>query len=154
MSDALAYENFIQDNRPESDARVRIALLLPINLNKSFSDNKQNRYIEFYEGFLLAVDSIRSLGASIDIHVYDTETESIDNIIQKPELKKCNLIIGPVNNDEIEKMSRFSTENEICMVNPFSFDAKATEKNPFIFQYNTPYSYLYRSEERRVGKEC
>ena len=45
--------------------------------------------LEYYEGFLMAVDSLKEKGVSIDLYSYDTHnnTSSIKNILDRSELK-------------------------------------------------------------------
>ena len=126
-----------------SQGSANVAVILPFDIQSSGTQIKQNRYIEFYEGFLLAVDSIRSNGTSIDIHIFDSQVEGIKSILKNPELAKVDLIIGPANADEIKLVSDFAKSHQINMVNPFTFDSEATNDNPYLFQVNTPNSYLY-----------
>lgn len=131
-------------SRIDKKPRISIAVLLPFQLNNvAPSQVRQNRYLEFYEGFLLAVDSMRHDGISIDLYVFDTATESIAQILQTTALKECDLIIGPATNDQIAMVADFAKTNSINMVNPFTFDSEATENNPHLFQLNTPNAYLY-----------
>ena len=135
----LLNENF----EIKREAMINVSLLLPLSLNKSSQANKQNRYIEFYEGFLLAIDTLRCKGISIDINVFDIDTENIGNIIGNERFKKSDLIIGTFNNSKLNEVSKFAIKNEINIINPFTFDASEVEKNPYLFQLNTPNSYLY-----------
>ena len=131
-------------SRIQQKAQVKVALMLPFQLDQIGNlQSKQNRYLEFYEGFLLAVDSIRHGGVSIDLYVFDTETEGIARILDRPEVAECDLIIGPAQNDQIGRVAEFANKHGINMVNPFTFDSDATENNPHLFQLNTPNSYLY-----------
>ena len=45
--------------------------------------DEQTRMVEYYEGFLMAVDSLKEKGVSIDLYSYDTHnnTSSIKNIL-------------------------------------------------------------------------
>lgn len=133
-----------QASRIQKPAQVKVALMLPFDIKQpTYAQAKQNRYIEFYEGFLLAVDSIRNSGVSIDLYVFDTDTEGVSNILRNPAVSNCDLIIGPANNDQIAHVAAFAKEKGINMVNPFTFDSDATENNTHLFQLNTPNSYLY-----------
>ena len=123
--------------------QVDIAILLPFDLNQTDSKKiRENRYIEFYEGFLLAVDKMRYKGSDINLHVYDTKTIAIMDLIAKPELKQADLIIGPVAEDKLQHVAQFAKHNKINMVNPFSFDSKAIDSNPYLYQVNTPTAFL------------
>ncbi len=123
--------------------QVNIAILLPFDLNQTDSKKiRENRYLEFYEGFLLAVDKMRYKGSNINIHVFDTKTVAIMDLIAKPELKEADLIIGPVAEDKLQQVAQFAKHNKINMVNPFTFDSKAVDSNPYLYQVNTPTSFL------------
>lgn len=39
----------------------------------STSQDEQSRMVEFYEGFLMAIDSLKHQGVSADIYTYDTK---------------------------------------------------------------------------------
>lgn len=126
------------------DGNISVALLLPFQLYTSNVNTAlQSRYVEFYEGFLLAVDSLKKQGINFDIFVYDTDSKSITDILAKPEMAKVDLIIGPANNKQIGEVAKFADQHQINVVNPFTFDSDAAENNPHLFQINTPNSYLY-----------
>ena len=93
-------------------------------------------FIEFYEGFLLAVDSLKRNGLSINLHVYDTEndTNRVKEILSFPEIKNTDLIIGPIYNHEIELVSEFSRNYQIKMVTPLSDELRFADENPMLFQ--------------------
>ncbi|MDX9697465.1 MAG: LysM peptidoglycan-binding domain-containing protein [Bacteroidales bacterium] len=99
-------------------------------------------FVEFYEGILLAVDSLKSNGFSVNLHVYDTQgdTNVVKNILLKPQLKNVDLIIGPVYSNEVEVVSRFSMQHGIKMVSPLSDNLSLTETNPYIFQVSPGFS--------------
>ncbi|MEG1615678.1 MAG: LysM peptidoglycan-binding domain-containing protein [Bacteroidales bacterium] len=124
--------------------RISVVLLLPFQLYyNTVNSSLRNRYIEFYEGFLMAVDSLKSQGASFDIYVFDTDSKQMADILAKPEVKNASLIIGPADNTKISEVVKFAEANDINVVNPFTFDSDAAETSPHLFQLNTPNSYLY-----------
>ena len=137
----------------KKEDRISIALLLPFQLHTSNVNTAlQSRYIEFYEGFLLAVDSLKKQNISFNLHVFDTDSRSIRDILAKPEMSKVDLIIEPANNNQIGEVSKFATEKGINVVNPFTFDGDAAENNPHLFQINTPNSYLYAESAVEFSK--
>ena len=97
---------------------------------------KSFNFIEFYEGILLAVDSLKKTGLSINLHVYDTESDTsrIKEILDFPELSTMDLIIGPIFNHEVKLVSKFSKEHNIKMVSPLSDNLKLVDENPYLFQ--------------------
>lgn len=120
---------------------IKAALLLP------FSDQNESktRMVEFYEGFLMAVDSLKRKGVSMDIYTYDTKgtTAGVSAILSQPALKEMDIIFGPVHSTAIPSVTAFAEKNHIRLVVPFSPKVDQVFKNPYIYQINTPQSYLY-----------
>lgn len=94
------------------------------------------RFIEFYEGILLSIDSLKSKGLSVNLHVYDTEADTarIMELLEYPELKQMDLIIGPIFNHEVKLVSEFSRINGIKMVSPLSDNLSLVDLNPYLYQ--------------------
>ena len=122
---------------------IDAALVLPFQLDAA--GGQQTLMLEYYEGFLLAVDSLKKQGVSINLHVYDTgeRTASVDNILAKPELKQMDVIFGPGHAEHLKPLSDFAKENGIRLVVPFTSKDSEVFTNPYIYQVNTPQSYLY-----------
>ncbi|MFC2104567.1 LysM peptidoglycan-binding domain-containing protein [Bacteroidota bacterium] len=98
-------------------------------------------FLEFYEGLLLAVDSLKRNGLSINLHVYDTQndTSRIKEILGFPEFANTDLIIGPVYNHEIRIVTEFSKGKGIKMISPLTDNLKLVDENPYLFQVNPSY---------------
>ncbi|MCD7977766.1 MAG: LysM peptidoglycan-binding domain-containing protein [Tannerellaceae bacterium] len=134
---------------------IKVALLLPFMTEEADPNpNATARFIEYYEGILLAVDSLRNMGVSIELSVYDTGngTGKLNNILQQQELREANLIIGAVQNEQIGPVSNFAQEHNIKYVIPFTSRNDDVLSNANIFQVNTPQSYLY-SKAAQIGCE-
>lgn len=123
--------------------RIRVALLLPFNTSEPTKASP--RFIEYYEGLLLAIDSLRNMGTSIDLSVYDTGngTNKIKQILKEGQLEKMNLIIGAVQNDQIGMIANYAKKNDIKYVIPFTSKNDDVLSNSSVYQVNTPHSYLY-----------
>ena len=124
---------------------IKVALLLPFMTNEPRPSSNTQRFIEYYEGMLLAVDSLRNSGCSIELSVFDTGngTKKIKEILKEDALKEANLIIGAVQNDQIAPVAEFAEKNNIKYVIPFTSKNDDVLSNANIFQVNTPHSYLY-----------
>ena len=129
---------------PKDIEQIKTAIILPLMLNDSVS-SEQMKMVEFYEGALLALDSLKKQGVSVDLHVYDSGNKwtSIQSILDKPEMKEMNLIIGPVYDTHIAEAAVFAENNGIRMVVPFARQVDAVFTNPYVYQVNTPQSYFY-----------
>ena len=102
--------------------RIKVALLLPFMTNEATPSANTLRFIEYYEGMLLAVDSLRNSGCSIELSVFDTGngTKKVKEILKEDALKEANLIIGAVQNDQIAPVAEFAEKNNIKYVIPFT----------------------------------
>lgn len=132
---------------------VKTALLLPFMANEPLNPNSL-RFLEYYEGYLLAIDSLKKKGYSVDLHVYDTGngTGKIREILKKPEMKEMNLIVGAVQNDQIGLIADFANKHRIKYVIPFASKNDEVLSNPTVFQINTPHSYLYAKASHAVSR--
>lgn len=128
-----------RENRetPREISTIKAAVLLP------FQEDK--RMVEYYEGFLMAIDSLKRTGTSVDLYVYDCgkETSSLNVILAKEEMKRMDVIFGPMHQQQIKPLSAFAQKNNIRLVIPFSSRGQEVFKNPLVYQINTPQSYLY-----------
>lgn len=125
--------------------QIKAAIILPFLLDGSNLNNDQPKMVEFYEGFLLALDSLKKDGVSVDLHLYDSgnEQQSIDSILNLPEMRNMNIIFGPVYEKHIAEAAAFADTTGIRLVIPFERDVEAVFTNPHIYQVNTPQSYFY-----------
>ena len=124
---------------------IQVALLLPFMTQEATPSATTSRFIEYYEGLLLAIDSLRNEGYSIELSVFDTGNgvANVKQILQDPALSECNLIIGAVHNEQIALVANFAKEKGIKYVIPFTSKNDDVLSNAQIFQVNTPHSYLY-----------
>lgn len=93
-----------------------------------FQEDK--RMVEYYEGFLMAVDSLKRTGVSLDLYVYDSgkDISTLNTILAKNEMKSMNIIIGPMHQNQIKPLSDFAEKNDIRLVIPFSQKEKRYSK--------------------------
>lgn len=89
---------------------LRVALLLPM----STAGEPNANYIDFYEGFLLGLDSVRTrYGHSVDLHLYDTKRDTgyLHALIASDEdFARAQLIVGPVYEEEVRPVVAFSEQ--------------------------------------------
>ncbi len=139
---ALLYEK--KESEPVN--RIKVALLLPFKAGQATPNAATARFVEYYEGLLLAVDSLRRQGVSIELSVYDTQegAQAINRILEREKsLAEANLLIGAVQNDQIGPLADFAQKHKIKYVIPFTSKNDDVLSNASVFQVNTPHSYLY-----------
>jgi LysM repeat protein len=97
---------------------------------------KSFQFIQFYEGFMMALDSIKEVGLRAKVYVFNVEDNvaSAQQVILKPELKNMDIIIGPVHAKSFAVVAEFARENQIYIVNPFSSRGEIIQDNPFVFK--------------------
>ncbi|WP_423775848.1 LysM peptidoglycan-binding domain-containing protein [Alistipes timonensis] len=99
---------------------LNVALLLPIATGGEANGN----YLEFYQGFLLGIDSIKiRQGISVNVHLYNTarDTARIREIVEWDEaFRKSDLIIGPVYEEGLAPVIRFAEEKKVPVVSPLA----------------------------------
>ncbi|MBN1159604.1 MAG: LysM peptidoglycan-binding domain-containing protein [Bacteroidales bacterium] len=93
-------------------------------------------FTEFYEGFLLAVDSLRKTGLSVNLHLYDTERNIEKLILIQRELLTLqpDLIIGPVYTENMSMVSRMADYQDVNIVSPLSTNQSLITSNERLFQ--------------------
>jgi len=75
---------------------------------------------EFYEGFLLALDTLKRLGISVNLNVYDTKRspQEVSKILNSADFAESELVVGPYLFDEIKPVAQFAAQNNIVFVSP------------------------------------
>ena len=110
---------------------IRVGVMLPLhNIN---GDGK--RMVEYYRGILMACDSLKQSGLSVDIHAWNTAEETdIRTILADEDAAKCDIIFGPLYSAQMQSLSDFVERNDIRLVIPFSINAPQLLTNRNIFQ--------------------
>jgi hypothetical protein len=122
---------------------IKIALMLPFGIKENTTI--QNRIVEYYEGFLLALRDIKKEVISVQLQVYDigSGTKVIQDTLKKKEMQDIHLLIGGLYDEQIKLLSRFAKERNIPYVIPITSQSDEPFNNPNVYQINTPQSHLY-----------
>ncbi|MBE6275901.1 MAG: LysM peptidoglycan-binding domain-containing protein [Bacteroides sp.] len=143
LTDAQLFDK----NKKESKkfSTIKAALVLPFNTDGTGKKEEQVRMVEYYEGFLMALDSLKKKGVSVDLYTYDSGNTqaSVKQILNKAEMKGMDVIFGPAHAEQVKPMADFAQEHNIRLVVPFTSKGEEVFNNPSVYQINTPQSYLY-----------
>jgi len=127
-------------------AHYNIAVFLPFALD---SGANQNRFVaaaalDFYMGLKMALDSLRNLGLSADIHVYDDNCikPSLEALLQDPELRQMDLIFSPLQEKQAKLVAQFAKTQGIPVVFPVQMSNELLELSPKFIAYTTPDALL------------
>jgi len=129
---------------------LNVALLIPLYLDEvsdintdftshSYQTSKKDynsfTYIQFYQGFLLALDSLKKTGLSLNLNLIDMqdEPEKARSFIGKTENKQLDLIIGPFFSEPFNIVANFAKDNKIKIINPYISDNKSLPSQSNLF---------------------
>ncbi len=138
------------------EVTYNVALMLPLfleqvdSLNLAANYSREDiskaspfKFIQFYEGFIMAVDSLKKEGFKMNLYVYDVDNSSwkVNSVLKKPELAEMDIIIGPFYSESFKKMADFALTNNIWIVNPLSTREEIVNGNPNVFKLKPAVSY-------------
>lgn len=121
---------------------IRVGLMLPFDAANEMArrrgeqnkDFRTGRYLDFYQGVRMAIDTIKASGVNVKLNVFDTSDKMVlANINNMPE-DQMDLIIGPAKSDEMHSVAQMAKANKIPMVLPFGQMDSTIKDNPFLFQ--------------------
>ncbi|MDO5981114.1 PBP1 and LysM peptidoglycan-binding domain-containing protein [Flavivirga spongiicola] len=115
-----------------------IAIMLPFKLNRvdfdSASDTKKsiqkdpylNASLDFHSGVLMALDSLKALGVSLKVDVYDTKHEigEVKHIIDKNDFENVDAVIGPLTPDNFEEVASELRKYNTPVISPIGINLK------------------------------
>jgi hypothetical protein len=95
-----------------------------------------SKYLPFYEGFMIAADSLGKKGLRMILHVYDLGKDSIRTreLLKKNEMQTADLIIGLLFHKNFQTVARFAHEHRIPLVNPLSERPEVIKDNDMVFK--------------------
>ena len=121
----------------------KIAFLMPLMLEQSKVDASNEKFVDFYAGSLLAINEAKKRGISFEIHTFDTQKSEIKmgEILNNPDLKKVDLIIGPAYSNQVAMIGDYARINKINTLIPFTSKIYDIDTNPFLLQFNPGMGY-------------
>lgn len=138
----------IEEKRQESIVKyfdpIKIAVIAPFGLDEGARSQEGRKMVDFYRGFLMAVDTLKHKGISCEVYTYD-ETSDINSVLAKPMLKHCNLIVGPFRPADAVSVARFAQENKIYMVAPMSLKSYDLSGNKYVYQVSSPQNFVMQN---------
>jgi ABC-type branched-subunit amino acid transport system substrate-binding protein len=110
----------------------------------SYAPKEQARLVEYYEGFLMAVEELKREGYSFIINTYDAgpKDKSLDSLFASGALDYTELIIGATYSSHTKELAQFAKKNEIPLVIPFSSKTEEAIDNPMVFVASSVNSYV------------
>jgi len=113
------------------------------------------QFLEFFQGSMLAIDSMRQNGMKLDVRYFDTR-KSMDHtrsILRDDDLEDFDLFIGPFYHFTLEIVSEFCRDHRIPLVTPFHNDLNLVDRNPYLFQMSPSIEREYREAAKLVASK-
>ena len=124
---------------------IRVGIMLP--LHKQNGDGR--RMMEYYRGVLMACDSLRQNGVSVDIRAWNVAENTDIKKFLNADAEKLDLIIGPLYSKMMPALSEFVRKHQIKVLIPFSINTPELDTNPYLYQvYQTPGEFCEQSAEQ------
>ena len=117
-------------------------------------DQRAESFLEFYEGAILAIDSLQKSGMKIELCVFDASNEKMINaLLQLDVFRELDLIIGPVYPELQQNVASFAAKNRIPMVSPLASTGNFEENNPYYFKVNPSKEYQVEQTAQYIARE-
>lgn len=157
---------FINAVKAQVSPTVKVGIFAPIYIDSAFNDNNYKLGtgiaknilpgLEFYNGAMMAIDSLNAEGVNAEVFFYDTKSanEPLETILEKEELKSLSLIIASFNNrNEIKQLADFALAHRIPLISETYPNDGGVAENPFFVLINSTlkthidalYKYLQRT---------
>lgn len=103
--------------------------------------------LHFYEGILLAIDSLEKSGKMYyDIYVHDLSSSSIEQILSEGQLDSTDVIVGALQGNDVRDVAEFSKKHGISFFSAISpSDQGITENAYFVMLQPSLRSHLHHS---------
>ena len=150
-TDKMEIPDYISEVVMPVDPFVKVALLLPFSAKDYpvFVDTlvekmpvqisaRSEQFISFYEGVLLAVDSLKNQGYKVNLKVFDTErsAEKMYTMVDEIDRFHPDLIIGPVYGSVYKALMDDLTNKNIAVIYPLSSRSEEFGVYPDFIQVN------------------
>ena len=150
-TDKMEIPDYISEVVMPVDPFVKVALLLPFSAKDYpvFVDTlvekmpvqisaRSEQFISFYEGVLLAVDSLKKQGYKVNLKVFDTErsAEKMYTMVDEIDRFHPDLIIGPVYGSVYKALMDDLTNKNIPVIYPLSSRSEEFGVYPDFIQVN------------------
>ena len=146
-------ENVLDENT-EFESDILIEEEEPEDMFFGFYGNTEN-FVQFYEGVLLAVDSMQRIGMRINLEVYDTHhnANTVREVIYSEDFLETDLIIGPVFPDLQDEVAAIAAKNRIPLVSPLSSQSNEINTNSYYYQVNPSREYIANQTAELIANE-
>lgn len=129
-------------------AQHRIGVLLPFQGKGMISQSM----VEFYRGVLMAADSMRQCGVSVELYAVDAGTteQHMQEVLLQHDMSQMDLIIGPGIRAQAQVLGEYCFQHQLPLLMPFYTPYEGISQNPYVFQGAISQDSLYQKAVRMV----
>lgn len=146
ISDGQLVERFSLLDSLNYNQTTRLSLVLPFKLNDLDFDELKNSKekitkdrlmgiaLDFYTGALMAIDSAKQLGLTVDVNVIDSQADAgrVNQIATSGDLLGSDAVIGPILPVGFNRLTSYLGASQTPIFSPFS--NKGINLGPNVFQ--------------------
>lgn len=120
----------VQVKHIDMTAPIKVAVMLPVRVGGT----SDRRYLEFYQGVLLALDELKATGVSSQVDLFNTahSTAEASRLLNESAVQQADLIIGPVYESNFIPVANYATQHGIPIVSPLA--AMKETGSPLVFE--------------------
>ncbi len=146
IRNSVIIEKFDLRDSIKMGARAHISFVLPFRLkNIDFDslastkkriqkDNATMYAVDFYSGALMALDSIKKLGISVNVTTFDSEASKnkVRKIAEEYNFSNTQAVIGPIYPDAFNELAKSLKDLRIPIFSPLTNSKINVEENVFL----------------------
>ncbi|QZT37486.1 LysM peptidoglycan-binding domain-containing protein [Halosquirtibacter xylanolyticus] len=114
-----------------------------VNVNSPRLYSRSKKFLSFYEGVMVGIDSLNRKGLNVKLYLFDTEkkTHSIDSLYAKGLFSNLDLIIGPIFPTTQQALMQHLGNKHVPVISPLSSDSQTTRNYENLYQVNPSASF-------------
>lgn len=122
---------------PPSKSEFEVALILPfqVGFSSAIAQKRGQIMYEYYSGVLLALKELESEGFRLTLKVFDSQNDTtvLKKLLGNGALKNTDLIVGPIEQRQMELVSQFAASKKIPVFSPLSVIGSLPVSNSLFF---------------------
>lgn len=122
----------------QESRRVRAAVVLPLKENTP----RGAKMVEFYQGLLMAADSLKRAGLDLEITALHSGStmNDMDQLLMAHSLRQMDVVFGPLDVPQQLPLADYCDIHGVRLVSPFSTLATQLAEHPLYYMANAPRS--------------
>lgn len=120
------------------EGAINIALLLPLQAQVTKRTETMDRFVDFYEGCLIALQMEQDSLNPVNLYTFDIGKgqAEIEQLVQEGKLDSMNAIIGPAYPQQVMVIDSLVKERHIPTLIPFTDNVPTLAQNSSLIRFN------------------